>query len=227
MTAKEAGASEAGVDAPAWTRREIAQAAAYDRIGDRYDETFPHKDGQIRCGEWLRERLRPGAHVLDLGCGTGLPTARQLVDAGFRVTGVDVSPVMCELARRNVPEARIIRSGLLDAVGGESRYDAVVAFFSLLHLPRARMPEALAGIGRALRPGGFLSLSMVEADLDDHPIAFLGQEVRVTGYLRDELRALIESHGFTVEEERALSYAPATTQARPEIQLFLNCRRTG
>jgi SAM-dependent methyltransferase len=225
MTARETGASGSGGDAAAWAAREAAQAAAYDGIGDRYDEAFPHKDGQVRCGEWLRERLRPGARVIDLGCGTGLPTVRQLADAGFEVTGVDISPVMCELARRNVPDARIVEGGLLEALDGETRYDAVVAFFSLLNLPKAKMPGALERIRLALEPGGLFALSMVEADVDDLPIPFLGQEIRVTGYFRDELRGLIEAAGFTVEEERALSYAPATTQAQPEIQLFLNCRR--
>jgi SAM-dependent methyltransferase len=235
-------------EASEWAHREAAQAAAYDNIGDRYDEAFPHKDGQLRSGEWLLERLPPRAHVLDIGCGTGLPTLRQLVDGGCQVTGLDLSPTMCDLARRNVPEARIIQAALLDApdaiasansvvagadsavAGADSavqdpeRFDAVVAFFSLLHLPRARMSKALAMVRRMLKPGGWFALAMVEADVDDQVISFLGQQIRVTGYLRDDLRALLKSCGFVVEEEHALSYAPATTQAQPEIQLFVNCR---
>ena len=60
------------------------------RSEPRYDEVFPHKEGQIRAVEQLLERLRPGARALDLGCGTGVPTARQLVDGGCEVTGVDI-----------------------------------------------------------------------------------------------------------------------------------------
>lgn len=44
--------------------------------------------------------------IVDLGCGSGI-WARQLVDAGFEVTGVDLSPSMIELARRQVPEAEL------------------------------------------------------------------------------------------------------------------------
>src|SRR5690606_16098933 len=107
----------------------------------------------------------------------------------------------------------------------ERAYDAVIAFFSLLVLPRARIPEALAAIHRALVPGGLFSLSMVEADIDDVPIQFLGDQVRVSGDLRAELRAVVESAGSSVEDETALSYAPASSQASPEVQLFLTWRR--
>lgn len=207
-----------------WQDRAASLAAAFDNIGQDYDEAFPHKEGQIECVQRLAGRLPEGARVLDLGCGTGMPTSRQLVDAGFRVTGTDISPTMVELARRNVPEAEFAVADILD-LSEERAYDAVVAFFSLLVLPRARIPEALAAIHRALVPGGLFCLSMVEADIDDVPIQFLGNQVRVSGYLRDELRAVVENAGFSVEDETAFSYAPASSQAYPEVQLFLTCRR--
>jgi 2-polyprenyl-3-methyl-5-hydroxy-6-metoxy-1,4-benzoquinol methylase len=211
----------------AWSTRERGQAAAYDRIGEHYDEAFPHKDAQVTSTAGLIERLRPGARVLDVGCGTGLPTTRRLADAGLSVTGVDISPVMLDIARRNVPEASFAHVDMVD-LDPEllGTYDAVVAYFALLHLPRARVPRALSALRGMLVPGGWLTLSMVEADVDDLPIPFLGHHVRVTGYFRDDLRGLLTEAGFAVEEEETASYAPSSAQADPEIQLFLTCRRT-
>ncbi|QOS58317.1 class I SAM-dependent DNA methyltransferase [Thermobifida fusca] len=209
-----------------WRDRAASLAAAFDNIGDNYDEAFPHKEGQIESVQRLASRLPQGARVLDLGCGTGLPTSRQLVDAGFQVVGTDISPTMVELARRNVPEAEFRVADIMD-LSEEQAYDAVVAFFSLLVLPRKRIPEALKAIHRALVPGGWLCLSMVEADLDDVPIQFLGQQVRVSCYPRDELRTVVQDAGFSIEDETAFSYAPASTQAYPEVQLFLICNRVG
>ncbi|GAA0944341.1 class I SAM-dependent DNA methyltransferase [Actinocorallia libanotica] len=202
--------------------RESRQAAAFDHIGARYDEAFPHKEGQILAGEWLLARLAPGSAVLDLGCGTGLPTAAQLAGAGHRVTGVDYSAEMVRLARENVPRGEFRQIDLCDV---EGEYDAVIAFFLLLMYPLEEFPAALARMHRLVRPGGLFCLSMVEADLDDHPLAFLGEEVRVSALLRDELRDEVTAAGFAIEEEQVLSYAPASTQAVPEVQLFLSCRR--
>ncbi|MFF2652121.1 class I SAM-dependent DNA methyltransferase [Streptomyces sp. NPDC058045] len=205
------------------------QADAFDAIGERYDDAFPHKEGQIAAAKWLAEELAPGSRVLDLGCGTGLPTARQLVAAGHRVLGVDLSPGMVEQARRNVPEAEFravdlaeLRPGGPDGVG---EFDGVAAFFSLLMLPRDEIPYALRLVHRLLRPGGLFALSMVEADLDDEEIPFLGHPIRVSGFLRDDLLRVVRDAGFEVVGEDAFAYAPATTGAPPEHQLFLNCRR--
>jgi SAM-dependent methyltransferase len=205
--------------------RRRAQAAVFDAIGERYDQAFPHKDGQIAAGQWLIGQLASGARVLDAGCGTGVPSARQLQEAGLRVTGIDLSEVMLALARRNVPDADLRPLDLTEIGHDLGRFDAVVAFFSLLMLPRAGIPAALARLRDVLVPGGLLVVGMVEADVDYVPIDFLGRPVHVTGYPRDELARVVESAGFEVLQMWDLSYAPVTTQVPPEVQLFLYCRR--
>lgn len=213
-------------------RNRSGQAEAFDAIGDRYDEAFPHKDGQIAAGGWLTASLPAGARVLDLGCGTGLPTAGQLAAAGLRVTGVDLSPGMLELARRNVPQAELVCADITDLAGlaGDGPLPAggfagVAAFFALLMLPRREIPGVLATVHDLLEPGGLLALGMVEADVDDMPIPFLGSVIRVSGYLRDELRDVVADAGFEVIKEESYAYAPASTDVPPEEQLFLYCRR--
>jgi len=205
------------------------QAEAFDAIGDRYDEAFPHKEGQVSAGEWLIGTLPAGSRVLDLGCGTGLPTALQLADAGFEVTGVDLSGGMVELARKNVPAATFHQLDIADLrPGGPAdlgRFDAVAAFFALLMLPRTEIPVALRTIHSLLAPGGLFILSMVEADVDDFAIPFLGNTIRVSGYLRDDLHKTIEEGGFDIVKESSYTYAPEVTDVPPEEQLFYCCRR--
>jgi SAM-dependent methyltransferase len=205
------------------------QAEAFDAIGDRYDEAFPHKEGQIAAGGWLTASLPAGARVLDLGCGTGLPTARQLAASGLQVTCVDLSPGMLALARDNVPEAEFLRADVADLVQdgplAAGAFAGAAAFFTLLMLPRPEIPSALRNLHGLLEPGGLLVLGMVEADVDDVPIPFLGTVIRVSGYPRDELRHVVADAGFEVIKEEAYAYAPAGTQVPPEEQLFLYCRR--
>ncbi|MET7903684.1 class I SAM-dependent methyltransferase [Streptomyces sp. NPDC005355] len=210
-------------------RDRTGQAEAFDAIGDRYDEAFPYKDGQLAAGEWLTGALPPGSRVLDLGCGTGLPTARQLTEAGMRVVGVDLSAGMVRLAGQYVPGAAFHQLDIADLrLGGPQdlgRFDAVTAFFSLLMLGRAEIPLALGTIRHLLVPGGLFALSMVEADVDDFAIPFLHSTIRVSGYLRDELHQVVEAAGFEIIGESSYTYAPATSDVPPEEQIFLHCRR--
>jgi ubiquinone/menaquinone biosynthesis C-methylase UbiE len=213
--------------AAARAERRRMQASAFDHLGERYDEAFPHKEGQLAAGSWLIDRLRPGARVLDAGCGTGLPTARQLTDAGAKVTGIDISPVMLNLARQNVPEAVFAEMDTMNVTPEIGQFDAVVAFFSLLMLPRSEIPAAMARFRRVLVPQGWLALGMVEADIDDMPVPFLGAPLRVTGYTRSDLRDVVTAAGFTVLEENSIAYAPASADVPPETQLILCCQRSG
>jgi ubiquinone/menaquinone biosynthesis C-methylase UbiE len=202
------------------TRR---QAAAFDAIGERYDDAFPHKSGQIIATQWVIDRLPPGARVLDLGCGTGVPTAGMLVESGLEVIGVDVSTEMLTLARRNVPSGRFVAMDVLQLDSSLGDFDAVVAFFSLLMLRRSEIPPVIRRIRAVLRPGGLVAIGMVEGDLDYAPLSFLGQEVSVTAYPRADLEATIRAEGLHVREVDVEEFEPPAADVPAERQIFLYC----
>lgn len=202
------------------TRR---QAAAFDAIGERYDDVFPHKSGQIIATQWLIDHLSPGARVLDLGCGTGVPTAGMLTESGLEVVGVDASTEMLALARRNVPTGRFVAMDLLELDTSLGTFDAVASFFSLLMLRRADIPRVLRRMRAVLRPGGLMAIGMVEGDLDYAPMTFLGQEVSVTAYPRADLEAAIRAEGLHVREVDVEEFEPASTDVPAERQIFLYC----
>jgi hypothetical protein len=65
---------------------------------------------------------------------------------------------------------------------------------------------------------------MVEADMDNRAIPFLGKSIRVSGYLREELHKVVEQD-FEILKESSYTYAPAISDVPPEEQVFLCCRR--
>lgn len=203
------------------------QSEAFDAIGAAYDDAFPDKEGQLAAGAWLVDSLPTGSRVLDLGCGTGVPTARQLTEAGLDVLGIDLSARMVELARQRVPSATFRRLDIADLRPGPESFAGVTAFFSLLMLSRAEVPEVLATVRRLLVPSGLLALSMVEADVDYQATPFLGQTIRVSGYRLGDLRAVVEAAGFDIVGTDIRTYAPAGDSAPPEQQHFLRCQRSG
>ena len=76
----------------------------YDRIAEQYDEYRSHFSDEAELDEFMR-LVKPGGHVLDVGCGPGNRVTRALVDSGFQVKEIDFSQKMIDLAKHHVPEA--------------------------------------------------------------------------------------------------------------------------
>lgn len=107
----------------------------------------------------LQRTLPPRARVLELGCGSGHPTARTL-SKKFRVTGVDISEVQIRRARELVPHARFLRADMTRVRFPPGRFEGVVMLYSLIHVPVRKHRPLLRRIFRWLTPGGLL-LSIV------------------------------------------------------------------
>jgi len=121
-------------------------AAAYEKA--RQSEGNPELD-LLTC------QLSSGAHVLDIGCGAGIPITRTLAQR-FQVTGVDISSEQIRRARRNVPEGIFIQGDIMSVNFLPASFDAAVAFYSIFHLPREEHPDLFRHIYRWLKPGGYL-----------------------------------------------------------------------
>ena len=134
--------------------REVVRRG-YDLVSNAYrgDE-----DDVKEYGEWLTELaalLPPGGRVLDLGCGNGIPSSRWLADHGFAVTGVDFSEVQVGRARRLVPSATFLCADMISVDIPPASFDAVVAFYSLIHVPVEEHPPFLIRVASWLRTDGY------------------------------------------------------------------------
>ncbi|MFJ4466689.1 class I SAM-dependent methyltransferase [Streptomyces sp. NPDC089424] len=200
-------------------------ATVFDAIGAAYEQAFAGSAAHRASLEWLLGRLEPGSRVLDVGSGTGRPTAQVLADAGHDVLGVDVSPVMVELAARQVPDASFRCADIREISLPDASFDAVCVYFSLLQLSRAEQSALLGRLVRAVRPGGHLVLATVPLDVEDVEAVFMGQPVRVTSFGAEEFAALAGDAGLSVLGQERSVFTPAHPEAIPEPHLFLYCRR--
>jgi 2-polyprenyl-3-methyl-5-hydroxy-6-metoxy-1,4-benzoquinol methylase len=128
----------------------------YDELSYRYRGDH---DDPAEYGPWLTDlmrRLPAKAGVLDLGCGCGMPVAKTLADGGHRVTGVDVSEVQVDRARRLVPQATFLRADATEVGFPAGSFDAVICLYALIHMPIEAQPRLLRRIAGWLRPGGIL-----------------------------------------------------------------------
>ncbi|MFI6035076.1 class I SAM-dependent methyltransferase [Streptomyces sp. NPDC051315] len=200
-------------------------AAVFDALGSGYEKAFAHSEAHLRSLEWLLGRLAPGSRVLDVGSGTGRPTAATLAGAGHDVLGVDVSPVMVDLATRQVPGATFRCGDVRDLTLDESSYHAVCVYFSLLQMERAEQAALLGRLTRALLPGGSLVLATVPLDVEGVDAVFMGQPVRVTSFAGADLADVVAGAGLTVLAEENTLFTPDHPEAGPEPHLFLYCGR--
>jgi 2-polyprenyl-3-methyl-5-hydroxy-6-metoxy-1,4-benzoquinol methylase len=155
----------------------------------------------LRALEDLASLLPKEAAVLDLGCGAGVPVTRLLADSGFAVTGVDVSAKQLELARTNVSEVTFLKADMTEVVFGPESFAAVVAFHSIIHVPRAEHPALLENIHRWLRPGGVLLATMTVADYEgrDEDWEGWGAPMVWSHYGRDANVAMLREAGFEIQ----------------------------
>jgi cyclopropane fatty-acyl-phospholipid synthase-like methyltransferase len=123
-----------------------AVETGYNRIAERYLAMKDREDpATLAILEDLARDLPPGSPVLDLGCGAGVPVTRWLARR-FAVTGVDVSARQLELASRHIPAANFVKVDMTDLDFAPESFDAVVAFHSIIHVPRVEHPALLGKI---------------------------------------------------------------------------------
>lgn len=202
---------------------------AFDRIGAQYSEVFADKPGQVAATRWLISQLKPDSVVLDVGCGSGVPTAAMISAAGHTVVGVDTSPVMLDLARKNVPNGIFVEREMHDLTAlhpREGRFDAAAAFFSLLMLSREDVARVLDAIRGVLSADGMFALGMVEGDTDYQMREFLGVPVPLTAYPRAELQQLLHRHGFTILTLEAEHWSGEGPEAPDQTHLYAYCHVT-
>ncbi|WP_125608208.1 class I SAM-dependent methyltransferase [Lapidilactobacillus bayanensis] len=101
------------------------------------------------------QQLAANATVLDLGCGTGEPNDRFLIEQGFKLTGVDFSAAMIKRARKNIPEGVFHQQNFLDFVP-QTQFAGVLAFDSLFHLDHSQQPQIYPLISQWLKNDGWL-----------------------------------------------------------------------
>jgi SAM-dependent methyltransferase len=124
-----------------------------------WDERFPDDDPAF--AEAIAElRLRPGAVVVDLGCGTGraLPHLRRAVGGNGVVIGMDATPEMLREAadRKRDRAARLVLADAIRPPLAPASVDAVFAAGLITHVPDPG--ELLRALAHVARVGGQLAL---------------------------------------------------------------------
>ncbi|KAL1874644.1 hypothetical protein Plec18167_005876 [Paecilomyces lecythidis] len=144
-------------------------------------------------------------NILELGCGAGVPCTQLLASHKYiNVTANDISSAQIALAKERLPETvNLIQGDMMGLEFGQEQFDAVLAMYSIFHLPRDEQTIMLRRIFDWLKPGGKLLANFAEAGFESvsNPSWLGGTKgaMHWSGWGRDETRRILQDIGFAIE----------------------------
>jgi SAM-dependent methyltransferase len=174
-------------------------ASGYDQIAGAYLARFGASAVRAKWLELLMAKMPTHGRVLDLGCGAGIPVARELAGRGFSVVGVDVSPQQIIRARAHVPAATFVQADMSDVALDQTCFDGIGAFYAITHVPATEQGALFKRIAGWLRPGGVLVASLGTGAAGDWIGDWLGTTMFFSHNSEATSLALLRAAGLIVE----------------------------
>jgi SAM-dependent methyltransferase len=173
-----------------------------DQVRDAFDRT-PYLRSALALFAGM---VRGGGPVADVGCGPGHITAL-LHELGIDAFGIDLSPVMIDLARRDHPGLRFEVGSMTDLRLADASLAGLLAFWSLIHIPDETVPAVFGHFRRVLHPGGPLLLGFHvgnESRLKTQGYGGHPMKVHVHRRQPGQVAAWLRDAGFTIEAQMLL-----------------------
>ena len=201
----------------------VATRNSYDAIAEQYADLFraelaeaPLDRAMLSGFAELVERDHADAQVLEVGSGPGTVTAH-LHKLGLDVGGIDLSPVMVEIARRDHPGVGfdVGEMGALDRA--DAGLAGLVAWYSLIHVPGPQRQAVVDEFHRVLRPGGYVLIAFQVGDDTLHLDEAFGLAVSLDFHRLqpDAVALLLDRAGF--ELVARMVRAPESTSAATKV----------
>ena len=190
---------------------------AYDEnheyLASRYDRVF----GEIEkkgFGEFLSKL--PGTRILDVGAGTGMHAA-YFKSLGYDVTCVDFSPKMVELCKSKGLNA--VQMDVENVQFPRESFDGILAWGSLIHIPKEKLPLVLVDLQKILAPNGYLYVSLKVGNREEVTSKGVEKGERFFAYYEKQEAEQIFGKFFEVKTSRFIHAEHAFTKEWMEILL--------
>jgi SAM-dependent methyltransferase len=194
---------------------------SYDTVADSYAERIRDAlddEPYLRTALALlgdQVRAAGGGQVADVGCGTGHVTGH-LRGLGIDAFGLDLSPMMIELARRDHPGVRFEVGSMTELPVADSSLAGVIAWWSMIHVPDDSVPTVLGHFHRALRAGGVVQVGFhvgEESRLKTEGYGGHPMKVHVHRRRPEQVATWLRDAGFTVEAQLLMNPDAEVPQA--------------
>ncbi|HKC62136.1 MAG TPA: methyltransferase domain-containing protein [Pyrinomonadaceae bacterium] len=202
---------------------------SYDRVAEEYAAEFrdemDKKPFDRKMLDWLAEKVNGFGVICDMGCGPG-QIASYLHSRGVETCGIDLSPAMVEQANRLNPDISFQQGDMLSLSRIEDNsFGGIAAFYSIIHVPRLRVVEALSELKRVLTARGVLLIPFHIGRETLHKDEFLGREVSLDFHFfeTEEMKGYLTEAGFEIEE--AIERDPYPDVEFPSRRAYIFARK--
>lgn len=142
--------------------------------------------------------------ILELGCGNGIPCTAYLAPRVGKMVVNDISTAQIDIAREKLRDAGNVDFVVSDMTAldfEDGTFHAVVALYSLIHLPLEDQKETLRSIHRWSKPDGILLCNFdVEEDPGSVMDDWLGEKMFKAGFGVEGSKKVVEKAGFEILE---------------------------
>lgn len=143
--------------------------------------------------------IRYNGLVLDIGCCSSAQQARFLRDKGFEVTAIDLSENCIETAKKHFTDIQFIKMDMLEMDFENESYDALNAFYSIIHITDESLNDLFNDFNRILKMHGMIAITVHTGDFygfydeNEFPVFY-------RTYTQRELKDLLTKFGFKIIE---------------------------
>jgi len=178
----------------------IDESNGYERIAEIYIRGRGRAVNGIgsSTARVLAQTFSKGSMILDLGCGTGIPVTKILLEEGLKAHAVDASPKMVEAFRQNFPDVPVACESVERSAFFDRTFDGVIAVGLMFLLSAESQRALISKMAAALAPGGKLIFT---APLDKHEWKDAMTDQFSWSLGADQYRGLMAASGLSIGEE--------------------------
>lgn len=188
----------------------------YDLIADWYARDRSRTIGVAEALA-VAQTLPRSSHILDVGCGNGVPITESLINAGHRVTGLESSMGMLMHFRKNLRATPVVQADVRWCPFANNTFDAAISWGMIFHLPPREQASALADIARVLKEGApFLFTAAEIENADEQGITGEMNGVTFRYYAVPNYRTMLAAVGMVLVD----------VYGDPDVSTYFLARKT-
>lgn len=179
---------------------------SYDRVAEEYAKRFydelDRKPFDRKMLDWFIEKVDSLGTICDLGCGSG-HIANYLHNRSLEVCGIDLSSGMLKQAQQLNPNITFQQGDMLSLNDVTNNFfGGITAFYSIIHISRLLVTDALREMKRVLRSGGILLMTFHIGQQTNHLEEWFDERVFLDFHFFEtaEMKDYLRTAGFKLEE---------------------------